>query len=119
MLRAVLIILLAIEGGVTLLKTTTLVYTIAAYDPVTIVIIASRALVAAGLITSAWLLANDALPARAIARAAVVASAVLYIFDAGLALAPSIAPVFFRTEFLIAYWLYALIAVWRLRSAEG
>ena len=114
MARGGLVIALAIEAGVTLLQFATLIYTIAAYDLLATAILVARALVAMSLATAAWLLTNNAPPARTIARAALLASAVLYVFDAGLALAPSIAPPFFRWQFVGAYWVYAGLAVWAL-----
>ena len=119
MRRPLAIILLALESGVTFVHIAGLVYTIAAYEPLAIGVLIARALAGAGLATAAWLLAQDAAPANAIARGAVVASAAVYLLDAGLALAPSIAPAFWRWPFVGGYWLYAIVLVAALRPARA
>ena len=110
----VIAFLLIAEAVWTLTRVAALVYTIAAYGPVTVVLIAARGVVAAMQATGGALLLQRQPAAAAIARAALVASAVLRTLEAGFQLAPSGFPAFWRREVVTVYWIYALASVWWL-----
>jgi hypothetical protein len=107
-------LLLIAEAAWTLSRVAGLVYTIAAYDPIAILLIAARAIVAAMQASGGALVLQRRPPAAAIARTALLASAMLRTLEAGFRLAPSGVPSFWRWEIVTAYWMYALAGAWWL-----
>jgi len=77
------------EGLFGALNFTQLLSQIEIYAPLTIALILVRAIVNAGLFVGGWTLANRRPQGRALAVAALAASAVLTLFDVGFNLAPS------------------------------
>ena len=110
--------LLIAEAMWTVPRLAAVVYTIAAYDPVAIGLIAARACVTAAQLTAATLLVQRRPPARPIARIALVAAAVLLTLEAGFNLAPSAVYPFWRWQIVTVYWLYVVVAVWWLKSVD-
>ena len=106
--------LLIAEALWTLPSLAALIYTIAAYDPVAITLIAGRVLVTAAQIAAGTLLLQRRPPGAPIARAAILGAAVLLTLEAGFNLAPSTVYVFWRWQVVAVYWAYALAAVWWL-----
>lgn len=109
-MRRVLAALLVIEALWTVTRLASLVSTIEAYDWTAILLIAARGLTGAMLMSGGWLLFERRQSAAPIAGAALLLSAVLFILDAGLGLAPSGIYPFWRWQFVGAYWLYAIAA---------
>ena len=107
-----LALLLILEVVWTLPRLAAIVYTIAAYDAIAIALIAVRAFVSAMQVSAAMLLMRRRPQGAPIARAALIASAVLLTFEAGLNLAPSGVYPFWRWQIVTAYWLYAIAATW-------
>ena len=103
---------LILEAVWTLPRLAAIVYTIAAYDPIAIALIAVRAFVSAMQVSAAMLLMQRRPQGAPIARAALIASAVLWTLEAGFNLAPSGVSPFWRWHIVTAYWLYAIAAAW-------
>jgi hypothetical protein len=106
--------LLLFEAALTIAWLTSLLSTMRVYGALTIVLMAARAVVGA-LQFVAWVLLSrttrgaGTLPPSAvpIARAAVSASAVLFVAEVGFRLSPSNLDPTFRWMYVLAYWLYA------------
>jgi hypothetical protein len=111
-------ILLMVEAVWTLPRLAAVVYTIAAYDPLAIALIAARAIVTAMQATAAMLLMQRRPQAPPIARIALAAAAVLLTLEAGFNLAPGPVYSFWRWQVVTIYWLYAGSAVWWLSRGD-
>ena len=108
-------LLLIAESLVGALNFTQLVSQIGIYTPLTIALILVRALVNAFLFVGGWTLANRRPQGPALARYALIASAVLTIFDLGFNLAPTMVYPWWRWQMTIAYAVYAAVCVWVLQ----
>jgi hypothetical protein len=108
--------LLIAEALVGALNFTQLLPQISIYTPLTIALILLRAAVNAFLFVGGWTLANRRPQGPALARYALVASAVLTIFDLGLNLAPAMVYAWWRWQATAAYIIYAAACVWVLRN---
>ena len=93
------------------LSFTQLLPQIGIYTPLTIALILVRAMVNAFLFVGGWTLANNRPQGPALARYALLASAVLTIFDVGLNLAPSNIYYWLRWQVTGAYAAYAAVCV--------
>jgi hypothetical protein len=91
---------------------------LAIYDPLAIALVITRGALGALQFTAGWQLANRRPQGAALARWALVAAAVLTIFDVGLNLAPTSIYPWYRWHVTTAYGAYALAAVW-LISGRG
>ena len=115
-LKLLIAALLLIEALWTVVKTAELLVTIAAYDPIAIVLIAARAFVGALQLTAAMLLLNRRPQAAPLARAGFLLSAALLVLEAGFQLAPSDAYAFWRWQVVGLYWAYAVVMTLALTS---
>lgn len=106
--------LLIVEALWTVMRIASLLPTMAAYDPIAVALIAARALVGAVQLFSGWSLPSRRPQATVLARASLLASAILHTLEAGLQLAPSGIYVFWRGQFVAGYWAYATLATWML-----
>ena len=88
------------------------------YDPVAIALIAVRGTLGALQFAGGWLLANKRPAGPVIARWALIAGAVLTVFDVGLRLAPSSIYYWYRWQVTAAYGLYAVTAIWCISAAS-
>jgi hypothetical protein len=88
------------------------------YTPLTIALILWRAVVNAFLFAGGWTLANRRPQGPALARYALLASAVLTLFDVGLNLAPTMVYPWWRWQVTGGYLIYAVICIWALKSIE-
>ena len=88
------------------------------YTPLTIALILLRALVNAFLFVGGWTLANNRPQGPALARYALLTSALLTVFDVGLNLAPSNIYYWFRWQVTAAYCTYAVVASLVLTRAQ-
>ena len=100
------------------LNFTQLIAQIGIYSPLTIALILLRALVNAFLFVGGWTLANRRPPGPALARYALLASAVLTVFDVGFNLAPTMFYPWLRWQVTGAYCIYAAACIWALRSTD-
>jgi len=96
------------------LRLSTLLAQIGIYDALAIALILVRGAVNVLQFTGGWLLANRRPPGVVFARWALVAGAVLTIFDVGLQLAPTDIYHWYRWHVTVAYGLYAAAALWCL-----
>ena len=115
MIRIAAFLLIA-EGLLDVLWLANIVPVIAAHGPLTIVLLIARGLVAAALLMSGWLILEGRPPAAAIARGALLASALLITLEIGLRLAPSNLDPTFIWPLVVIYWLYAIGLRWYLKS---
>ena len=115
MIRIAAFLLIA-EGLLEALWLANVVPVIAAHGPLTVVLLIARGLVAAALLMSGWQILGSRLPAAAIARGALIASAVLITLEIGMRLSPSNLDPTFRWPVVVAYWGYAIVLRRVLRS---
>ena len=92
---------------------------ISIYNGLAIALIVLRAFVNAFLFAGGWTLANGRPQGRALASYALIASAVLTVFDVGLNLAPSNVYYWLRWRVTLGYAVYAVAAVLVLGRREG
>ena len=98
------------------LNFTQLISQIGIYAPLTIALILLRAVVNECLFVGGWTLANRRPQGPALARYALIASAVLTVFDVGLNLAPTMVYPWWRWEITGAYSIYAATCIWALKG---
>ena len=98
------------------LNFTQLISQIGIYTPLTIALILLRAVVNAFLFVGGWTLANRRPPGPALARYALLASAVLTVLDVGLNLAPTMVYSWWRWQFTATYAVYAAACIWALKD---
>lgn len=115
--RAVAFLLIA-EALFGALRLSMLLPQLGIYDPVAIVLIFARGALGALQFAAGWLLANKRPAGPVIARWALVAGAVLTVFDVGLRLAPSSIYSWYRWQVTAAYAAYAAAAVWCLSRRD-
>lgn len=117
--RRIAAALLILDGLGTAVRLMSLLPTLVVYGPVTLTLLAARALVALLQFTSGWMLWDDRPPARPIAIAALIASALLMIPEVGMRLAPSNLDPTFRWWAVGAYAIYAAaIGMWIRRTGH-
>jgi hypothetical protein len=92
------------------LRLSTLLAQIAIYDALAIALILARGAVNVLQFTGGWLLANRRPAGAVFARWALLAGAVLTIFDVGLQLAPTDIYPWYRWHVTAAYGMYAVAA---------
>jgi hypothetical protein len=109
--RATFVVLLVLEALNALLWAARIASAAAVYDTVVLVMVLLRVLVSALQGVSAWLLANRALPAVALARLAFGLSAALLVFEIGFRLSPSSVQPDLRFPIVAAYVAYALTCI--------
>ena len=112
---AVLLIAESLFGALTF---TQLLPQLGAYTPITIALIVLRAVTNAFLFVAGWTLANNRPQGAALARGALLASAVLTIFDLGLNLAPSNVYYWLRWQVTAAYGIYAITCAYLLKRSQ-
>lgn len=100
------------------LNFTQVVSQIGIYAPLTIALILLRALVNAFLFVGGWTLANQRPQGPALSRYALLASAVLTLFDVGLNLAPTMIYPWWRWQVAAGYGIYAAICIGALKGVE-
>lgn len=105
-----------LEGAVSLMFLSALLPALAAYDAIALGLIAGRGLISMGELTAGWLLASKSPPGARLAQAALVASAVLAVFEVGLRLAPGNLDPAWRWWFVGGYCVYATAWTWWLRK---
>jgi hypothetical protein len=90
------------------------------YDPVAIALIVARGFLGALQFTGGWLLSSRRPAGPAIARAALIAGAIVTVLDVGFDLAPTSIYHWYRWQVTAAYAAYAAVGVWVLsqRPAE-
>ena len=103
----VIAFLLIAESLVGALNFTQLISQIGIYSPLTIALILLRAVLNAFLFVGGWTLANRRPQGPALARYALLASAVLTLFDVGLNLAPTMVYPWWRWQVTAGYGVYA------------
>ncbi len=114
----VIAFLLIAESLVGALNFTQLISQIGIYTPLTIALILLRAVVNAFLFVGGWTLANRRPQGPALARYALVSSAVLTLFDVGLNLAPTMVYPWWRWQLTAGYGMYAATCIWALKNTE-
>ena len=96
------------------LRLSVLLVQLGIYDTLAIALILARGAIGVLQFTGGWLLANHRPPGVVFARWALLAGAVLTIFDVGLQLAPTSIYHWYRWHVTVAYGIYALAAIWCL-----
>jgi hypothetical protein len=114
--RRLLSFLLIAEGVTTLFWLVQLLSSLMWRDRASIAIVLARGVVGAMQLTSGWWLAMQRLAAPALARVSLLLSAGLITLEIGARLSPSDLDPTFRWPLVGAYWVYALVAAWWLRS---
>ncbi len=110
-IRYALALALLLEGLGTLLRVAGLVPAAAAYDVMTLAIVAARLLVATLQLAAARLLAYTAPPAVVLARAAFIASPVLLVLEIGFRLAPTSIPPWWHWHVVVGYAAYSAVCL--------
>jgi len=98
------------------LNFTQLISQIGIYTPLTIALILLRGVVNAFLFVGGWTLANKRPQGPALARAALLTSAVLTVFDVGLNLAPTMTYPWWRWQVTAGYGIYVVICIFALKG---
>jgi hypothetical protein len=89
------------------------------YDALAIGFILARGAVGVLQFTGGWLLANHRPAGIVFARSALVAAALLTVFDVGLQLAPTSIYHWYRWHVTAAYAVYAFVALWCLSTQRA
>jgi hypothetical protein len=100
------------------LNFTQLVSQIGIYAPLTIALILLRAAVNAFLFAGGWTLANRRPQGPVLARYALLASALLTLFDVGLNLAPTMVYPWWRWQVTGGYLIYVVTCIWALKGID-
>jgi hypothetical protein len=108
--------LLFIEGLGSAIRLTGLLPTLVVYSPLTLTLLAARALIAALQFTSGWMLWDDRPPARPLAIVSLTLSTLLAVPETGLRLAPTNIDPTFRWWAVIVYAMYASTMIWCIRK---
>ncbi len=111
--------LLVAEGVSTVVWLTQLLPTLSWRTGSSVALVVVRAIAGAMQVTSGWWLSTHRPAAVALARAALMLSAVLTTLELGARLAPSNLDPTFRWPLVAAYWMYALAAAWFLSRQPG
>jgi hypothetical protein len=115
-IRRLLSFLLIAEGVTTLAWLVQLMPSLGWRDRSSVAIVLARGVVGAMQLTSGWWLATGRQSAPAMARAALLVSAALITVELGARMSPTNLDPTFRWPIVGAYWIYAIAAVWWLRS---
>jgi hypothetical protein len=110
-------LLLIAEGVWTLVWLTQLLSSLGWRDKSSVAVILARGVVGAVQLTTGWGLASRRPPALALARWVLAASAVLLTIEVGWRLTPTDLDPTYRWPFVVAYWIYALVAILFVRRA--
>jgi hypothetical protein len=112
MRRVVASVFLLLEGLAGAVWVAGLLPVIAGYDLVVILLVVARLLVGMCLCTSGWLLSAARPPGEALARLALLASAILTTLETGFRLVPTNADPTYRWVTVGLYWAYAAGMAW-------
>jgi len=116
--RAVAFLLIA-ESLLTAARMASMLSVLAVYDGVALLLIVLRALLAPLQFAGGWFVASRRPQGPPLARAALVLSAVLTVFDVGLGLAPAPVYPWWRWQAALVYAIYASIGVSVMRRADA
>lgn len=116
-LLRVLALLLIAEGVWTLVWLTQLLSSLGWRDKSSVALILARGVVGAMQLTTGWGLASRRPAALALARWVLLVSAVLFTFEMGWQLTPTDIDPTFRWPLVLAYWVYAVVAMLFVRRA--
>ena len=89
------------------------------YDALAIALILARGALGVLQFTGGWLMANHRPAGPLFARWALVAGAVLTVFDVGLQLAPTSIYHWYRWHVTAGYGIYAVAAIWCLTLQQA
>ena len=103
------------EAIVNGLGVATLISALPGHDTSVVIFVLVRGLVSASQFAGGWSLADRRPSGLTLARASLLAGAILTTFDVGLNLAPTNIPYWYRWHWTAIYWVYALVAIWFLR----
>jgi len=117
-MRRVVALLLIAEGVWTLMWLTQLLSSLGWRDKSSVALILARGVVGAMQLTTGWGLAGMRPSALPLARWVVLVSAVLSTLEIGWRLTPTDLDPTYRWPLVLAYWVYALGAVWVLRRQD-
>lgn len=110
--------LLIAEGIFNAVYVAGLVSALPGHDASVVVFVLLRGLVSALQFAGGWSLAERRPGGLPLARASLIAGAVLTTFDVGLNLAPTNIPYWYRWHWTGIYWIYALVAIWLLTRRQ-
>jgi hypothetical protein len=116
--RAIAFLLIA-EAMFGALRLSVLLSQLGIYDALAIALILARGALGVLQFTGGWLLANHRPAGTLFARWALLAGAVLTIFDVGFQLAPTSIYHWYRWHVTVAYGLYAVAAIWCLTLQQA
>ncbi len=114
-MRRLLGFVLLLEAALAALATLRAVPSLPGYDAIANIVILARAAVGALQLAGGLMLVERKPPGPALARAALLASAVVTMLVVGLRLAPSDVYYWIRWQFVASYWAYVLVGIWILR----
>jgi hypothetical protein len=117
--RLLLGVILIVEAAFAGLYTLQLIPALAGYDAIAVGLILARAGVGALQLTGGWQLVQKAPSGPALARLALLLSAVLTTMIVGWRLAPSEIYYWIRWEVVTGYWAYAVVGAWSLTRSRG
>ena len=115
----VIAFLLIAEAMFGALRFSVLLSQLGIYDALAIALILARGALGVLQFTGGWLLANHRPAGAMFARWALLAGALLTVFDVGLQLAPTSIYHWYRWHVTVAYGLYAVTAVWCISAASS
>lgn len=107
---SVIAFLLLFESAFNALHVAGLLAVIGGYDPVAKLLIVTRGLVGALQFAGGWTLMARRPAGSVLARAALVAAAIVTTLDVGFDLAPMDVYPWWRWQVTAAYWAYAIVA---------
>ena len=110
-------LLLTAEGVWTLVWLTQLLSSLGWRDKFSVALILARGVVGAMQLTTGWGLGSRRPSALALARWVVLVSAVLLTIEIGWRLTPTDIDPTYRWPMVVAYWVYALVAILFVRRA--
>ena len=110
-------LLLTAEGAWTLVWLTQLLSSLGWRDRLSVALILTRGVVGAMQLTTGWGLASRRPSALALARWVLAASAVLLTIETYSRLTPTDLDPTYRWPLVVAYWVYALVAILFVRRA--
>ena len=110
-------LLLTAEGVWTLVWLTQLLSSLGWRDKSSVAVILARGVVGAVQLSTGWGLASRRASALALARWVLLVSAVLFTVEMAWQVTPTDIDLTFRWPFVMAYWVYALVAILFVRRA--
>lgn len=111
--------LLIAESMFGALRLSGLISQLGIYDALAIALILARGALGVLQFSGGWLLANHRPAGAVFARWALVAGAILTVFDVGLQLAPTDIYYWYRWHVTVAYGLYAMAAIWCISAVAA